>query len=82
MSVKGKSNSLKLKVDIETTNTAQRKYVTTLVDSGGTSEFIFIDQDYTKSCGFNLIKLTEPIPIHNIDGTLNEASSVTEVVRL
>ena len=70
-SAEGKSNSLKLKVEIKTTDTAQKKSVTTLVDSGTTGEFI--DQDYMKSCGFNLIKLTKPIPVHNVDGTLNEA---------
>ena len=73
-------NSLKLKVEIETMDTSEQKSVTCLVDSGATGEFI--DQDYAKSCHFNLIKLKQPIPVYNIDGTLNEASSITEVVNL
>ena len=57
-----------------------KKLVTTLVDSGATGEFI--DQDYAKSCQFNLVKLTQPIPVYNVDGTPNEAGSITEVVNL
>ena len=40
VSAEESSNSLKLKVKIETTNTAHKKSVTTLVDSGATGEFI------------------------------------------
>ena len=74
------STLLKLKVEIKTTDTVERKYVFSLVDSSATSEFI--DRDYAKSCWFNLVKLTQPIPVYNIDGTPNEASSITEVVNL
>jgi hypothetical protein len=73
-------NSLKLKVEIETTDTAERSSITALVDSGASGELI--DRHYTKSNCFNLIKLTQPIPVYNIDGTLNEAGSITEVVTL
>lgn len=75
-----KSTSLKLKVEIETTDTAEKKSVTSLVDCGATGEFI--DRDYARGCRFNLIKLTQPIPVYNIDGTPNEAGSITEVVSL
>ena len=47
--------SLKLKVEIEMIDTSEQKSITCLVDSGVTSEFI--DQDYAKSCRFNLVKL-------------------------
>ena len=50
------SNSLRLKIEIESADTTQKKLVTTLVDSGATGEFI--DHDYAKSCQFNLVKLT------------------------
>ena len=73
-------NSLKLKVEIETTDTLEQKPITFLIDSGATGEFI--DWDYAKSCRFNLIKLKQPIPVYNIDSTLNEAGSITEVVHL
>ena len=80
VSAEESSNSLKLKVEIETTDIAQKKSVATLVDCGATGEFI--DRDYAKSCQFNLVKLTQLVLVHNIDGTLNEAGSITEVVNL
>ena len=51
-----KPTSLKLKVEIETTDTVEKKSVTALLDSGATGECI--ERDYAKSCQFNLIKLT------------------------
>ena len=61
-------------------DTAEEKYVSALVDCGATGEFI--DRRYAKSSCFNLIKLTELIPVYNVDGTLNKAGSITEVVSL
>ena len=80
ISAAGQSNSLKLKVEIETTDTLDRKAVNSLVDSGATGEFI--DQEYAKSCWFNLQKLSHLIPVYNIDGSPNEAGSITEAVSL
>ena len=71
---------LKLKVEIKTTDTAERKSVTALLDSGSTGECI--DRDYAKSCRFNLVKLAQPIPVYNVDGTPNEARLIMEVVSL
>src|SRR5271168_3526590 len=76
----GSSTSLKLKVELETTDTAEVKSVNMLVDCGATGEFI--DRHYAKSCGFRLLKLSKPIPVYNVDGTPNEAGFVTEVVDL
>src|SRR5271156_1087130 len=76
----GNSTSLKLKVELETTDTAEVKSVNVLVDCGATGEFI--DRHYAKSCGFHLLKLSKPIPVYNVDGTPNEAGFVTEVVDL
>jgi hypothetical protein len=72
--------SLKLKVKIETTDTAEKKSISALVNCKATGEFI--DRHYAKSFRFNLIKLAHPIPVYNIDGTLNEAGSIMEVVNL
>ena len=76
----GTLNSLNLKVEIETTDTAEKKSITALVDSGATGEFI--DRQYAKSCWFNLLKLTQPILVYNIDGSPNEAGSIMEAVTL
>src|SRR5271168_657124 len=78
--VDGNSTSLKLKVELETTDTGEVKSVNALVDCGATGEFM--DRHYAKSCGFRLLKLSKPIPVYNIDGTPNEAGFVTEVVDL
>ena len=74
------STSLKLKVEIKTTNTTERKSVITLLDSGTMGECI--DRDYAKNQWFNLLKLANPIPVYNVDGSPNEAGLVTEVVSL
>ena len=56
------------------------KSVLSLVDSGATGEFI--DQHYVKSNWLHTWKLSILIPVHHVDGTLNEAGSITEVVNL
>ena len=43
---------------------------------------MFIDRDYVKSQRLSTRTLSVPIPVRNVDGTLNEAGSVTEVVEL
>ena len=63
------STSLKLKVEIETTDTVEKKSVIALLDSSCTG--VCIDREYAKSQWFNLRKLSQPIPVYNIDGTLN-----------
>ena len=80
VTIGGISTSLNLKVEIETIDTVERKSVTALLDSGSTGKCI--DRNYAKSCQFNLIKLTQQIPVYNVDGTPNEAGSITEVVSL
>ena len=77
---KDNPKSLWLKVEVETTDTAEVKSMNSLVHSGATSKFI--DWQYVKSCRLWTQKLSRLIPVHNIDGTLNEASSITEVVDL
>ena len=76
----GTANFLKLKVELETTDTAEVRSTNALVDCGATGEFI--DQHYAKSSRFCLLKLSKPIPVFNIDSTLNEGRSVMEVVDL
>jgi len=63
---------LKLKVELETTNTGEVKSVNSFVDS----------RAYAKSNRLHTWKLSEPIPVYNVDRTLNEAGSITEVVDL
>jgi len=72
--------SLKLKVELGTTDTGEVKSVNSFIDSRATREFI--DRHYSKSNQLHTQKLSEPIPVYNVDGTLNKAGSITEVVDL
>jgi len=80
VSAEDSSTSLKLKVELETTDTGEVKSVNSFVDSGATGEFI--DRHYAKSNWLHTWKLSEPILVYNVDGTLNKAGSITEVVDL
>jgi hypothetical protein len=51
-----------------------------MVDSGATA--LFIDKKYAESQKMWQVPLEHPIRLHNIDGTLNEAGSITHKVKL
>ena len=65
---KREARSLKLKVDLETTDTGEVKSVQALLDSGATG--MFIDRDYVKANQLATRALSNPIPLRNVDGTL------------
>jgi predicted aspartyl protease len=69
--------SLKLKVSIETTDTGEVKSLSSLVDCGATG--LFVNRSYVKANRLTTRTLSAPIPVYNVDGTPNEAGSVTEV---
>lgn len=73
-----KGTSLMLKVELETTDTAERKSVQALVDCGATGSFI--DRDFVRNNNLNTRKLSRPIPVFNVDGSANEAGQISEVV--
>jgi hypothetical protein len=54
--------------------------VAAMVDSGATA--LFIDKKYAESQKMWQVPLEHPIRLHNIDGTLNEAGSITHKVKL
>ena len=76
----GCRRSLTLKIELQTTDTAETKSVTALLDSGAPG--MFIDREYVKKSGFTTRTLSNPIPVRNVDGTPNEAGSITDVVEL
>ena len=78
--MEGPQRSLKLNIELQTTDTGETRAVKALLDSGATG--MFIDHAYIKANCFPTRTLSSPIPIRNVDGTLNEAGSVTEVVEL
>ncbi|KAG5727450.1 hypothetical protein E4T56_gene12023 [Termitomyces sp. T112] len=73
-------NSLKLQVEIQTTDTQQVQSIVALLDSGATG--LFLDADYVQRHHLTTRPLSHPIPVYNVDGTLNEAGSIRSVVDL
>jgi len=49
-----------------------------MVDTGATGDFI--DQDFVTRAKLLTRKLSQPIPVYNVDGMLNEARSIHKVV--
>ena len=72
------ANSLKIKVEIVTTDTQEAKSVEALLDCG--ADGLFIDRDYVRENRLTARALTRAIPVYNVDGTPNEAGSIREVV--
>jgi hypothetical protein len=71
-------NSLHLKVEIVTMDTQQLISFMTLLDCKATG--FFIDQGFVDQNRITTRTLSCPIPVYNIDGTLNETGSIREVV--
>jgi len=71
-------NSLHLKVEIVTTDTQQLISFMALLDCGATG--LFVDRGFVDRNRITTRTLSRPIPVYNIDGTLNEAGSIQEVV--
>jgi len=63
---------------MKTTDTIEEASTEAMVDSGATGDFI--DQDFVTKSKLTTRKLSNPIPVYNVDGTLNEAGSINEVV--
>jgi len=51
-----------------------------MVDTGATGDFI--DQDFVTQAKLLTRKLSQLIPVYNVDGTLNEARSIREVINM
>ena len=49
-----------------------------IVDTGTMGNFI--DQDFVRNAKLLTHELSQPIPVYNINGTLNEAGSIHEVM--
>ena len=67
-------NLLNLKVELQTTDTAEVKGVMALLDSGMNG--LFIDSDFARMQKLTLWPLTCPTPVFNVDSTPNEAGAI------
>ncbi len=75
-----KANSTLIPAVLQTVDTAMKFTVDCLLDSGATG--CYIDESLTKELGLNLEKLAHPIPVYNVDRTLNESGPIRYVVPL
>ena len=74
------ARSLTLKVQLQTLDDHRTIGVSALVDCGATSEFI--DVEFVRGNNLPTRRLERPIPVYNVDGTLNEGGSISEEVEL
>src|SRR5467141_2360613 len=71
---------MELPLRIHTIGSNTPLLINALIDSGATSRFINID--YIRSKNLCTQRLPRAIPVYNVDGTLNDAGYITEVVDL
>src|SRR6266702_1322108 len=67
-----------LPIHLKTTDTMEESSTEAMVDTGTTRDFI--DQDFVTHAKLLTCKLSQPIPVYNVDGTPNKAGSIHEVV--
>jgi hypothetical protein len=72
--------SLELDVEIETTDTALKCRMKSLLNCGATG--LFADTKYVCENDIPTCPLTKPIPVFNIDGTPNKAGTIRNVADL
>jgi hypothetical protein len=70
--------SLHLKVELQTTDTGEVLATNALLDCGATG--LFIDMEYVKQKWLTVQNLARPIPVYNVDGTLNEAGAISGIL--
>ena len=63
-----------LPIHLKTTDTMEEASTEAMVNTGATGDFI--DQDFVTAAKLPTHKLSQPILVYNMDGTLNEAGSV------
>ena len=73
-------NSLYFQVEIESPETQRKQGICALVDLGATG--LFINREYVKSNQILMKKLSQLIPVYNMDGTANTDGAISEVADL
>jgi hypothetical protein len=70
--------SLHLKVELQTTNMGEVLATNALLYCGATG--LFINAEYVKQKWLTVQNFARPIPIYNVNGTLNEAGAISGIV--
>ncbi len=71
-------NCIMLPTHLKTMDTMEEASSKAMVDTGATGDFI--DQDFIRNAKLPTHKLSQPIPVYNVNGTPNEAGSIHEVM--
>jgi hypothetical protein len=72
--------SLTVDVEIESTDTAVKRHTQALIDCGATG--CFIDIEWAKLNNIPTRPLTNPIPVYNVNGTANNAGTITDMANM
>jgi len=70
-------NSIRILVHLKTTDTLEEVSTDALVDCSATGDFI--DEGFVERSKIPTRNLSQPIPVFNVDGSPNEAGSITKV---
>ena len=73
---KNSPRSLNLTVILRSATSLCPVTTSALLDSGATG--MFVNRDFVQKHNIETTPLLQPIPVHNVDGTLNENGLVTE----
>jgi hypothetical protein len=69
-----------VQLQVKTLDTGVQISLSALLDSGATG--LFLDTKFVKEQNLNTRKLPKPIPVYNVDGTLNQGGSIQEELDL
>jgi hypothetical protein len=69
--------SLTVDVEIESTDTMVKRCTQAVIDCSATS--CFIDIEWAKLNNVPTDPLSKPIPVYNVDGTTNNAGTITDI---
>ncbi len=71
-------NCIMLPIHLKTTDMMEEASSEAMIDTGATSDFI--DQDFIRNAKLPTRKLSQPMPVYNVNGTPNKAGSIHEVM--
>lgn len=79
LALKPEPRSIDIPVELQSATTQRVVGTQALVDCGATN-FGYLDRDFARRNGLPTTQLPSAIPVFNVDGTRNEAGSISEMV--